>query len=85
MIHYFCLSESYNEEHIGTVVASSTKELIEKIIEALEAHFDCEVETIGDIDLENVVPSYGVPYNFNVYLKDDNIPLEASIIKSYVY
>ncbi len=85
MIHYFCLSGSYNEEHIGTIIATNTKELNEKIVEALESYFDCEVEIIDDVDFDDVITSYGVPYNFNVHLKDDNIPLEANIIKSYVF
>lgn len=85
MKHYFCLSESYNGEHIGIVVASSTEELRSKIVDALEGHFDAEVESYGDVNVRDVIESYGVPYTFEVYLKDDPIPLDVEIIKSYVY
>ena len=85
MINYFCLSEHYNGEHIGIVIASTTEELNEKIYEALESHFDCEILPFDGVDIEDIKTSYGLPVDFEIYLKDDPLPLEVSILKSYVY
>ena len=85
MKHYFCLSESYNGEHIGIIVASSTEELRSKIVDALEGHFDTGVEKFSEVVLKVVVESYGIPCRFEVHLEDHPIPLDVEIIKSYLY
>ena len=82
---YFCLSEYYNDEHIGIVVASNTKELNEKIHEALESHFDCEVLPFDEVEFEDMMGIYGVPFTFEVYLKDDPYPLDVGILRSYIF
>lgn len=87
MKNCFCLSESYNGEHIGVVVASTTVELNEKIKEAIESHFDCEMLPLTDerVSFDNILNMYGMPLEFEVYLKDDPIPVAIGILKSYVY
>jgi hypothetical protein len=52
---YFTISS--DSEHIGTIAAVNEQELHEKVLTALEEHFDSQIEVTvcGEFDFNNIV------------------------------
>lgn len=64
---YFTINERDDEcAHIGTLVASTSEELKNKLKEACSVHFDAEVIEISDIDINQYL--YGRVFEIKVTL-----------------
>lgn len=79
---YFTVKESHEEQaHIGTLDASSDRELFEKLQKALDEHFDEAVTIHGltKIDLCN----FGQVSEISIELEDYST--EVSVTESWLY
>ena len=80
---YFTLNEAEDEKfHIGTIIAATNEVLADKVTEALQEHFDAQVNDIEELDVEKIKKYYG-PYEFNVLM--DEITRKVSIQVSWIY
>jgi hypothetical protein len=80
---YFILNEAEDERfHIGTIIAATNEVLAEKVMDALQEHFDAQVNDIEDLDVEKIKQSYE-PYEFSVLM--DEITRKVSIEPTWLY
>ena len=80
---YFTLNQVEDEQlHIGTVIADTNEVLNDKVTDALQEHFDAQVNDIEDLDVVKIRQSYE-PYEF--YVLVDEITKKVSIQQTWLY
>lgn len=93
---YFTLRELGNDDcpNIGTISVDYTvdnglkpdqKQMNEKLIEAVESHFDATIQLVGiiQIDFESVFNS--VPQDFTVELIGEDLKYKCQIEQTFLY
>jgi hypothetical protein len=84
MKKYYCITDSENGSHIGTVIASNTKELNQKIIKATQDYFDNPVKLCEIVEITDVDNKYGAEYLFYIDLSG-TYSTPITITKSWIY
>jgi len=82
---YFTVNEAGGETaHVGTLVASTSEELKNKLLEACCAHFDAEVTGIPNIDINDCL--YGKTLDVKIDLNCDlAFPIVVTISETWLY